>query len=193
MLTILSNPTIAIIALAWIAFLLYWVISAIGAKSKRRTKKWVWAMLMIVAVFGLLLLLRLAGIPKNINVILWPRNLPADICSDVVVVAGLFVVIWARRTLGANWSANVQIEADHELVQSGPYKYVRHPIYSGFLTMVLGTAIAYGQLLGVVILAVSFAGFFLKAMREESILTERFSEAYLRYKVRTKTLIPYIL
>jgi protein-S-isoprenylcysteine O-methyltransferase Ste14 len=82
---------------------------------------------------------------------------------------------------------------ERELVQVGPYVYVRHPIYSGFLIMVLGTALAYGRLVGIVILGISIAGLTLKALKEESLLTKQFGDRYVEYKSRTKAMIPYLL
>jgi protein-S-isoprenylcysteine O-methyltransferase Ste14 len=138
-------------------------------------------------------LLDLGFVPDNLNVVIWGRTLLTDIVSDVVVLAGLLLAISARRSLGSNWSAGAAVEHGHELVKSGPYRYVRHPIYSGFLTMVLGTAVLYGHLVGMVILAVCMAGLYVKAMREESLLRDRFFDAYSEYMARTKALIPFLL
>lgn len=182
-----------IIALAWIAFLLYWVISAARIKPIAKSRNWVWTSAMIASILCLYLLLRLGIVPKNLNAVLWPGTIAVHVTADVLVLFGLLVFIWARWTLGANWSANVAIKKDHELVQSGAYRYVRHPIYTGFLTMMLGTAAAYGRLLGIIILAVCIGGFSLKAMQEESLLTEHFPDAYPAYKLKTKAFIPYIL
>jgi protein-S-isoprenylcysteine O-methyltransferase Ste14 len=106
---------------------------------------------------------------------------------------GLFVLIWARSSIGTNWNANFETKEWQVLVQKGPYSKVRHPMYSGLVTMVLGSAIAYGRILGVAILAVFIAGFCIKALREEYILTKRYGSVYEEYKSKTKAFIPYIV
>ena len=191
--TVLTKPTNLFLALAWTAYLLFWVISAARSKRTERVRNCALTFLMVAAVVTLFLLLRPEMVPDGINSVLWRSTLPVGICADVVVLIGLLVLIWARRTLGANWSANTGFARDHELVKGGPYEYVRHPIYSGFLTMVVGTTIAYGHLFGTIILAVCTVGLYLKALREEAVLTEKFSDAYLKYKARTKALIPFLL
>jgi len=102
-------------------------------------------------------------------------------------------LIWARRTIGSNWNANVDTKEWQALVQKGPYAKVRHPMYSGFLIMILGSALAYGRLLGVAISIAFIAGFCLKALQEESILTNRYGSEYQKYKAKTKAFIPYIV
>ena len=134
-----------------------------------------------------------ALIPKNINHLLWQRGLLLSSLALAIVLTGLFILIWARRTLGLNWNANVDTKEWQALVQKGPYAKIRHPMYSGFLIMVLGSALAYGRLLSVAISVAFIAGFCLKALQEESILTKRHGSAYQEYKAKTKAFIPYIV
>ncbi len=190
---ILTNPTRIIIALAWAVFLLYWAISAVESKQSEKLRNLALTALMTAAFLGLFWLLRMGAIPNELKTALWQSTLLVDIGAVVVVLLGLLILIWARRSLGSNWKANVSVKKDHELVQSGPYKHVRHPIYSGFLTMVLGTSISNGQLISLIIFAICFAGLYLKALREESLLTVQFSDEYPKYKAKSKALIPYIL
>jgi protein-S-isoprenylcysteine O-methyltransferase Ste14 len=100
--------------------------------------------------------------------------------------------IWARRTLAGNWSSLPVLKKDHDLVQDGPYKFVRHPIYTGFLLMFLGTALAIGRLGGFIGFAVCFMGFWIKLRQEEALMIKRFRGNYLSYKKRVKALIPYL-
>jgi protein-S-isoprenylcysteine O-methyltransferase Ste14 len=148
---------------------------------------------MVIAAVGLFLLLRHTSIPKNINNLLWQRKLPLSILAVALVLIGLFILIWARSTLGVNWNANVETKEWQALVQKGPYAKVRHPMYTGLVTMVLGSALSYGRMLGVVILVIFIVGFWLKALQEESILTKRYGDAYKEYKAKTKAFIPYIV
>jgi Putative protein-S-isoprenylcysteine methyltransferase len=180
-------------ALAWVAFLLYWAISAIKSKPAERLRNSALTVLMMAAFFGLFWLLRMGAVPTELNVVLWQSTLLMDLGAIAIVLIGLFIFIWARRSLGSNWNANAATKKNHKLVQTGPYKRVRHPVYSGFLTMVLGTSLSFGQLIGLIILVICIVGLYLKALREESFLTMQFSEAYPKYKMKTKALIPYIL
>jgi protein-S-isoprenylcysteine O-methyltransferase Ste14 len=188
--TILTDPTVLFIALAWAAFLLFWVFSALAARPMRWLNVAL-ALIMIAAVTSLFFLLQQSAVLEGYNPRLWQRSLLLGIAGDIVVLAGVLLFVWARHTLGSNWNAGAA--AEQELVQSGPYAYVRHPIYSGFLTMALGTAMTYGRLLGVLILVASVAGLYLRAMREESLLLVKFPTSYRPYKERTKALIPYLL
>jgi protein-S-isoprenylcysteine O-methyltransferase Ste14 len=191
--SILSSPTRTFIAFAWAGFLLYWVISAPGSNLREKIWNWTLTLVLLIAAIGLFILIGGGSIPDNLNPVLWHDTLPVGLCADVVVLLGVFVLIWARRTLGSNWSAIVSTKRDTELVQSGPYAHVRHPIYTGFIGAVFGTAIAYGRLIGILIFAICTAGLYVKSLREESVLTKKFQENYLAYKAKTKTLIPFIL
>jgi protein-S-isoprenylcysteine O-methyltransferase Ste14 len=97
-----------------------------------------------------------------------------------------------RALLGSNWSATVTVKQHHELIRRGPYAIVRHPIYSGFLLGVLGTALALGEVRGLVALALAFAGWYLKARNEEQFLVEQFGDAYVGYRRNVKQLIPFV-
>ena len=102
------------------------------------------------------------------------------------------VALWARKTLAGNWSADPMIKENHELIERGPYAYVRHPIYSGMLLMMLGAAIFSGRAGAFAILAIIFFSLWYKARQEERLLTEHFPEEYPKYKARVKALIPFI-
>jgi protein-S-isoprenylcysteine O-methyltransferase Ste14 len=190
---IIANPTYLVIALSWLAFLLYWSISGFKAGPRGKARNWAVSVLMIMAVCALFLLVRESGVSVGIDSERWHGSPALDIGADVLAVLGVSIMIWARRTLGSNWSGNVKFMPGQDLVQRGPYKRVRHPIYSGFFLMALGTAVAYGRLLGILILAVCSAGLWLKASREEILLARHFPGAYERYKARTKAFIPYVL
>lgn len=185
--SILSSPTSIFIAFAWAGFIVYWIISA------PRKRNVVLGLTLFAAVACLFFLLGSGSVPDDANPVLWKGTLPVALCADAVVLMGLSLLIWARRTLGANWSAAVRKNGDTELVRRGPYAFVRHPIYTGFVALVLGTAAAYGRLIGVLVLAMCCVGLYLKALREESVLKEKFQGAYLEYTAKTKMIIPFIL
>jgi protein-S-isoprenylcysteine O-methyltransferase Ste14 len=110
-----------------------------------------------------------------------------------ITVAGCAFAVWARALLGSNWSATVTVKQHHELIRRGPYAIVRHPIYSGFLLGIVGTALALGEVRGVVALALGFLGWSVKARTEEQFLLEEFGAAYIVYCREVKQLIPFIL
>jgi len=190
--SVLLRPTSIVIAVAWACFVLYWIITARVTTQKEKLKNLVLSVILLAAVVCVFMLLGSGSIPDDVNPVLWKGTLPVALCADVVVGLGLFLLVWARRTLGPNWSANVGKTGDSELVTRGPYAYVRHPIYSGFIVLVLGTAAAYGRLIGVLILVTCCLGLFIKASKEESLLKEKFPEAFQDYRARTRMLIPFV-
>jgi len=95
--------------------------------------------------------------------------------------------------MGRNWSGTVSFKQDHELIEHGPYRFVRHPIYTGMLLMVLGTAVSSGRLSALLALVFFSFGIWKKLRREETLLTKYFPDAYPRYMSHTKALIPFVL
>jgi protein-S-isoprenylcysteine O-methyltransferase Ste14 len=109
-----------------------------------------------------------------------------------LIVAGLAFSVWARRHLGRNWSGTVQVKQDHQLICTGPYRFVRHPIYTGILLAFLGTAIVDGPWWGILAVVVGFGSFWRKLTLEERFMRETFGSAYEEYRARTAALIPYL-
>ena len=117
-------------------------------------------------------------------------------CAEVglaLTALGVLFAVWARIVIGGNWSAAVTIKQDHELVRRGPYALVRHPIYTGVLTSILGTVIAFGELRGFVVLVVAIVAYWLKIRTEERFLEDQFGTAYSAYKHDVRALIPFVL
>ena len=111
----------------------------------------------------------------------------------VLCVAGFAVCIWARVTLGANWSGVVTLKGGHELITRGPYAIVRHPIYTGLLLMIVATVIVFGHVAGIIALPFVFLGLWIKLGYEEKLMLEKFPEQYAVYQRRVRRLIPFIL
>jgi len=109
-----------------------------------------------------------------------------------LVFAGLIVALWARFYLAGNWSGSVTLKQDHELVRTGPYRFVRHPIYTGLLMAVAGTACAIGQFRGLLAFALTFYALWRKSRIEERLMVETFGEDYRRYRADVKGLIPFV-
>jgi protein-S-isoprenylcysteine O-methyltransferase Ste14 len=119
-----------------------------------------------------------------------------DIVGLIIYLAGCAFVLWARRTLGKMWglstSRNVKLLDDHQLIQSGPFAFVRHPMYFGWWAAMFGLLLLYPTWVVLLFLVSSVMAFFGRARREEVALAERFGEAWKEYKKRTRFLIPFI-
>ena len=118
----------------------------------------------------------------------WPFVL-----GTALVVLGLAFAVWARVFLGRNWSAAVTLKQGHELIRSGPYRWVRNPIYTGILIAIAGSALARGQWGGVLAHVFAFASFWYKARIEERVLHDAFGAEYDAYRREVKSLIPFVL
>ncbi len=111
----------------------------------------------------------------------------------VLCVAGLTFCIWARFTLGRNWSGVVTLKGGHELITSGPYALARHPIYTGLLTMFVATVIVLGHVAGIIAMPFVFVSFWIKLRSEENLMLKKFPDEYAAYQKRAKRIIPFIL
>jgi protein-S-isoprenylcysteine O-methyltransferase Ste14 len=106
---------------------------------------------------------------------------------------GLLIACWSRYLLGKNWSLSVQKKENHELIKSGPYSILRHPIYTGILLIFIGNTIIVGDYRGIIAVLIVFISFWFKLKKEEKWLIEIFGEDYHNYKKTTKAIIPYLL
>ena len=113
--------------------------------------------------------------------------------GSFVTACGLAFTVWARVHLGRNWSVTVTIKKGHELITSGPYAFVRHPIYTGLLLAFLGSALALGEWRGVVALALAAGALWAKLRFEERWMREQFGEEYQSYAKRVPALVPFVL
>ena len=154
----------------WFALGVIW---AIGAVLTKRTARVQTASSRLIqgglATAGFLLLLR----PEMGVGLLARRFLPdsaaAAYAGLALTACGAALAVWARLFLGANWSATVTIKQDHEIIRSGPYALVRHPIYSGFLLGMLGTAIAIGEVRGLLAIGLAFLGWLAQASDRRAV------------------------
>ncbi|MGB8322412.1 MAG: isoprenylcysteine carboxylmethyltransferase family protein [Candidatus Acidiferrum sp.] len=108
----------------------------------------------------------------------------------VVTVAGVAMAIWARFSLGRNWSGVVTLKDNHQLVGSGPYRWIRHPIYTGILVAAVGTAMIHGHLRAWIGVAVLLLTFYFKARREEKFLQQEFGSGFEEHARRTGMFLP---
>ena len=176
----------------WWLFIIIWIISAASVKAAKERQDW-GGKLFTIAFLVVTFLLLAGKIPWfGINSRIWPYNKPLLFLAYALMLAGLAVSIWARWSLGANWSATVTFREGHELVERGPYRFVRHPIYTGILLMVAGTTTVLGRVSGLLSLIICFLGHWWKLRREEALLAKHFPETYPSYKLRTKALLPFV-
>jgi protein-S-isoprenylcysteine O-methyltransferase Ste14 len=177
----------------WVAFLFYWLIKAIGTKTTQRLEPAGSRVLRAVIFVVAIVLFSTTRIPVSwLYLQLWPAGLWAFWVGAGVTAAGVFFAVWAREHLGRNWSGSVTIKQDHELITSGPYRAVRHPIYTGILGGMLGTAIALAQVRGFIAVGLIFFSYWVKLRIEEQWMRSQFGEKYAKYAQRTAALVPYL-
>ena len=124
---------------------------------------------------------------------MYPGSDAVAVLGALLTMLGVAFACWARYVLGRNWSSVVQVKEDHELIQSGPYRWVRHPIYTGLLLAFFGTGMAIGEWRGAICVVIVAVSFWFKLKLEERWMRDNFGVAYETYMQRTKALIPGLL
>ena len=176
----------------WLAWVLYWVVSAFSAKTTQRRESPGSRLSHLVPLF------------IGVALIVWPRApwdwlslrlLPPGPLESALGVAllvpGLAFTVWARVYLGRNWSGTVTLKEGHELIRSGPYAYVRHPIYTGLLVALLGSAVVCGELHALIGWCVVAGAFIRKLRIEERFMREIFPGQYQGYCAQVPALVPF--
>jgi protein-S-isoprenylcysteine O-methyltransferase Ste14 len=178
----------------WIAFILYWRIKAADTKTSQRLEPAAPQILRALTFLIVIVVLSTTRIPLPwLYRQFWPSGLWSFWIGAAVTVVGLLFAIWARHHLGSNWSQAVTVKQGHELITTGPYALVRHPIYTGILTGFLGTAIALSQVRGVIGFVLIFLVLWAKLRKEEEWMRSQFGETYATYADQTAALVPYLL
>jgi protein-S-isoprenylcysteine O-methyltransferase Ste14 len=180
-----------VISTLWLILVAYWIFSARGNKPTVSRIDPTWRALSLSAIVAQFLLFR--AYPGFFR-----RHLyfPTDSCRAAgvfICAAGVAFAIGARHTLGRNWSGSPTIKEGHELVESGPYRYVRHPIYTGILLAAVGTGFGSGQTKHLFIVSSALVILWTKLRIEESLMLRQFPQSYPGYMRRTKALIPFLL
>jgi protein-S-isoprenylcysteine O-methyltransferase Ste14 len=178
------QPLKLAIGCAWLVFWIYWMASASISKESV-TSGWR-TRLTGVSVVGVFLI---AGVLHGTLAV---HSVILAATGALLFACGIGLAVWARLHLGRNWGMPMTQRAEPELVTSGPYGFVRHPIYSGLLTAMLGTALV-DNLLGLTVVAVLTGYFYYCGIVEERNLAATFPAAYPEYRSRTKMLIPFLL
>lgn len=194
-----------IIILCWVIFFVVILVGALRTKPtierEPLSNKIFYGLPIVLAIFLLFKGLSSQTAPGtgltqqlySLYVQVLPATTSIMIIGVVLTIFGLFIALWARVILGTNWSGSVTFKEEHELIEKGPYAYVRHPLYTGLLMMFLGTAVEAGTLGGLIGFPVFFIGCWIKLKQEESLMTRHFGQEYTRYTTKVKALIPYVL
>jgi protein-S-isoprenylcysteine O-methyltransferase Ste14 len=182
-----------IIGWCWLLFLIYWIINASRVKAVAEAQGWEASLkYKLPTILGAVLLWR----PVNLGplqMVITPRDDMTAIAGAILCIAGLGIAIWARRTLAGNWSSNVTFKQGHELIKTGPYRFARHPIYTGLLLMAFGTALANGRISSWLGLLLFFNGFWIKLKMEEAVMLQHFPDQYPAYRKEVKAIVPFVL
>lgn len=178
----------------WLGYLVYWWAMSANVKATVRREALPPRIVRRVLMLSAVALLMLPRVPLPL---LEQRFLPLRIWSfwtgAAITAGGLLFGMWARRHLGRNWSRSVTLKEGHELITSGPYALVRHPIYTGLLLAFLGTAVALGEWRGLLAVALVFGALWSKLRLEEKWMRAQFGESYESYSRRVAALVPYII
>ena len=191
-----------IMRLLWGAFGIYWIATALVQKSSHSGTETQPSEIKcsnarfiriihhaLLAIAFILLFMRRTAVG-----LLGERFLPASgwisYLGLVLTVAGLGLAVWARLHLAENWSARVRIRVGHELIRSGPYAHLRHPIYSGVLLGVIGTAIVIGQWRAAASVLIVFISYSIKGRREDRVLEREFGDTWLEHRRHAGFLLP---
>ena len=174
----------------WLGFTVYWNFVTKDTSASERTESQ-WSARFNGIIWTAALLMLFLPVPG-----LTHRFLPSDYrwvaIGFIIQLSGTALALWARRHLGRNWSTGVRIAVDHRLVDSGPYRHLRHPIYTAMLCMFVGLAIQSGQLHSLLAIPLFVIRYWRKIRTEERLLEETFGAEYDAYRHRTWALVPYI-
>jgi protein-S-isoprenylcysteine O-methyltransferase Ste14 len=182
---------------AWLLLCVVWLVAAFGAKRNVISRPWWFRMPVRIALLAILVLIfaRRAGrgflLPGAAAAVLLDSPGVA-LAGAAICVSGIGFALWARAVIGTNWGMPMTLKQDHELVVTGPYAWVRHPIYSGILFAMAGSALVL-SLWWILILVLNGAQFVYAAKKEEQLMLSQFPEQYPAYMRRTRMLIPFVL
>lgn len=190
----MHSLTVDVIRGCWIIFAVVWLLAAVSTKrSVYREDRIQRLGYTLIFAAGCFLIARGShlGYPFDSRII--PETDAMATTAIILCVAGLVFCIWARATLGRNWSGIVTLKEEHELIVRGPYRFVRHPIYTGLLAMFFATALVRGHVAGIIGVALVFLSFWIKLSFEEELMLKQFPDRYADYRQRVKRIVPFVL
>ncbi len=178
----------------WLGYVAYWWAMSKNVKVTERSESAPSRLTRLVLIVCAVALLSLPSVPF---LLLKERFLPRGVlyfwCGAALTAGGLLFSVWGRRRLGKNWSQAVTVKEGHELITSGPYALVRHPIYTGLLLAFIGSAVARGEWRGLLAATLVFGALWHKLRLEEKWMRAQFGESYEAYSRRVAALVPYII
>jgi len=178
-------------ACAWGVLAIVWILGAFSTKSTARCASYASRLVLFIPVATVCLLVRTHGIPPDWLVLrLWPRTPAVELLGLALTILGCLFAVWARVTLGSNWSGLPTVRREHELITNGPYALARHPIYTGILLALAGSAIANGASGWIMAWFLVLISYTVKIRQEEQLMMETFPQDYPVYRRRVKALIP---
>jgi protein-S-isoprenylcysteine O-methyltransferase Ste14 len=186
-----KNVFRVLLEFAWIVFVVYWIISAIKTRATREKESFTsrFAVLLLEGVGYLLIFSGSTGI-GFLGTRFISRTMAGAILGVVLIWAGVGLAIWARYHLAEYWSARITIKEDHQLIRTGPYSHLRHPIYSGLILATIGSALVIDEWRCVLGVCLVLTGYCFKASKEETMLTQQFGDAFREHQKHAGFLIP---
>ena len=178
----------------WLVFFLGWILAAFWSKRAAERVPPSRQMRYAIPVFlGFTLLLSSRIEIPVLQTRILPKTAPLQIAGLVLTVAGMAFAVWARVYLGSNWSSAPMVKQGHELIRSGPYRLVRHPIYTGLLTSSVGTLLVNGKVRAVIGVVLIYVAFVIKSRIEEEFMVRTFGAEYEDYRRTTAAIIPGVI
>ena len=187
------STAISILSACWITFCVIWFIAAVSTKRSVYRESGLQRLRYVIpALVGAWLVFQRHRMSYPLNMEIIPRADWIILTAIILCVAGLIFCVWARLTLGRNWSGTITLKEEHELIVRGPYRIVRHPIYTGLMGMIIATALVRGHLGGIIGAVLVFVSLWIKLRSEEKVMLKQFPDQYPGYQQRVKRIVPYV-
>ena len=175
----------------WILLMLVWVVLMLGMKRAKKRERWDERLrYLLLLLVGAWLIFGTRSELGALNYRVLPNELVVWGIGLALTAIGVGIAIWARLSLGANWSGTVTLKNEHELVRKGLYRWIRHPIYTGIALGMFGSAIIRVYLIGLIGAGLILLGFYIKARKEESFLREEFGAGFEEHAQQTGMFLP---
>lgn len=175
----------------WIGFFVVWVIWGFKTKAVQQRESVSSRLSYTLFTFAAYYMMFAGDVPREwLRVRVFAPNAATNAIGIAITIAGIAFAIWARIYLGGNWSSSVTVKVGHQLIRTGPYRFVRHPIYTGLIVSLLGTAVVRHQVRGLVAVVLAYVGFKLKSKIEERTMTTTFGAQYDDYARTTGAIVP---
>jgi protein-S-isoprenylcysteine O-methyltransferase Ste14 len=177
----------------WMVLCSYWILSALRTKPVKSRESFGRRLCYVFPLaFGVTLLFNSRAHDSWLGMRFAPDTTAVAVTGVMLTAAGAALAMWSRLVLGENWSAVVSVRKDHELIRMGPYRTMRHPIYTGMLLGLLGTALVVGEVRALLALVIVWLGFYFKARKEEAFLSREFGAGFEAHAKHTGMFLPRV-